>query len=180
METEKHDWYIIELSHLGEQKVEDGTLSNTLLKDLNSKGYPNHPFFIPSISYTKAGRTVTVHLMEGYVFLKTGLPFNVIQFLEARSYSSKILTREQGKNKVKDKAIVSDSYVKDLQLKLRNLVSTNFSIGSKVVISEGPYTNLEGEILDFDDDKAYLKICLRSLTVISAIPKVFLDIKKTN
>jgi transcription antitermination factor NusG len=179
METEKHDWLILELSHSGEQKADDGTLQSAINKDLSSKGYNNHPVFIPAVSYTKAGRTVTIHLMEGYAFIKDGLPFSVLQFIENRGYVTKILTRETGKNKTKEKSLVTDSYIKDLQLKLRSLASTDFKVGSKVVILEGPYTNLEGEIVDFEDDKAFLRVCLRSLTVITLIPKIFIDFKKS-
>lgn len=175
MEAEKHEWYIVELTHVGEMRAEDGTLLSSIKKDLKNKGYQDHPVFIPSISYTKAGRTVTAHLMEGYAFIRADLPSSLVNYLESKPYVGKFLTREFGATRSQKYSVVADSYIKDLQIKLRSLASSSFEIGSKVVILDGPYANLEGSIVDFEDDKAYLQLTLRSLTVITAIPKVFID-----
>ena len=64
-------WVALELSRQGEQKVEDGTLAVALRKALGVED--SWPVFIPAKLYSKSGKRVTVHLMEGYAFVGSGL-----------------------------------------------------------------------------------------------------------
>ena len=70
-QRDEQSWIIVELNRQGELKVEDGTLASTLRRDLSVDD--DFPVFVPSITYKKAGRQITVHLMEGYCFVGNGL-----------------------------------------------------------------------------------------------------------
>ena len=55
-------WVILELTRQGEQKVADGVFEGVIRKAMQLD--PSHGVFIPSMTYRKAGRIVTLHLMR--------------------------------------------------------------------------------------------------------------------
>ena len=63
---DKKTWVILELTRVGEQKGESGDLEISLHRSLGTKEIDS---FVPAATYKKGGRTVTIHLMEGYAFV---------------------------------------------------------------------------------------------------------------
>jgi len=164
---------VVELSPSGEAKIDDGTLDRTLRADLGLE--PDFPIFIPAATYPKGKQKVTIHLMEGYVFIGTGLDDIHYFRLESRPYVNKVITTQSNKNSMRLLSVVPDDKIEELKEKLREMVSCDLEDGSFVKVLDGTYKGLEGKILGFWDDTAFILIELRSITVIATIPKILLD-----
>lgn len=70
---------------------------------------------------------------------------------------------------------VPDQRIRALMDQLKEHVSSDLEIGTHVKITGGNYLNLEGVIVDLLDDRAGVRIKLRSLDVIAFLPKVFVE-----
>lgn len=164
-------WVVIELSPLGESKVEDGTLERTLRRDLGVDG--DFPIFIPVLSYPKGSRTINIHLMEGYVFVATGLPDTTYFALERKEYVESVISTP---GRVRTMNVVPNKKIQELRAQLRQMVAADIQVGSTVRVTNGPYRNLEGTTITIDKDNASVRFLLRSLDMIATIPLVFLDV----
>lgn len=165
-------WIALELSKQGEDRVEDGTLAEVLEQDLDAEGLP---LFIPSLSYTKNNKRITLHLMEGYVFVGSGLPETRYFALERKPYINQVMSSHGGLHQMRTLSVIDNSYIEKLRDQLRDMVSSDIDVGDRVQVLKGRYRTLEGDVLGFDGDKAFVSIELRSLKVIATIPKVFLE-----
>ena len=166
-------WAALELSRAGELKVEAGDIEKSLRKDLGVD--KDWPIFVPATTYVKDGKIITVHLLEGYVFVATGLT-DVLYFkLEYRSYVNAVMSQPGGGG-IRALSVISNANIEEMKLKLRDLVSEDIEIGSRVKVTEGIYRALDGYVLGVEEDQVFLKIELRSLNVITRIPRIFLDI----
>lgn len=166
-------WIAIELSRMGEAKVEDGVLEDTLRADL-SVG-PDFPIFIPAITYIKGKRKFTVQLMEGYVFVATGLSETTYFDLERKPYVNQVMSSQSGPHKIRVLSTIPNKKIEELKRQFKELVSSDIEIHDKVRVIEGTYRMLEGEVLGKDGEDAFVEIELRSLRVIATIPLVFLE-----
>ncbi len=163
-------WVVIELSHLGETKVDEGTLEATLRRDLDLPH--DFPIFIPVISYPKGNRTINIHLMEGYVFVGSGLQDTSYFALERKEYVSQIISTP---GRVRSLSVVPNSKIVDLRNQLVKLVASDLQIGATVRVTNGTYRNLEGLTIVVSGDTAIVRIKLRSLDLMATIPTVFLE-----
>lgn len=166
-------WIAIELTRLGETKVEDGTLESAIRKDLGVDG--NFPLFVPATGYTKNNRTITIHLMEGYVFVGSGLSETEYFNLEKKPYIGQVMSTRPHAHKMRVLSVIEDNHIQEMRTKLRSLASADIEVDAEVRITEGPYKYLEGSVLGLDADNAFVKIKLRSLEVIATIPRIFLE-----
>ena len=78
-------WVAIELTRRGEARVEEGTIEEQIRQDLGVD--ESYPVFVPSMCYQKGGKKMTLHLMEGYVFVASGLPETKFFSLEKKQVS---------------------------------------------------------------------------------------------
>jgi transcription antitermination factor NusG len=166
-------WIAIELTRQGEAQVEDGTLVDQLRSDLDVDD--SFPIFVPSMIYRKGGRRVVLHLMEGYVFVASGLPEVRYFGLEKRAYVSQIMSSEGGPYRMRVPSVISNTKVQDLKTQLRGLVASDIEVGTEVLITDGLYRGLEGQVMGAEGDDAFILVVFRSLEVIATIPKVFLE-----
>jgi transcription antitermination factor NusG len=164
-------WVVVELSYLGETKVSEGTLLSLLHKE--SKLSLSHPVFIPSITYSKSGEVVTFHLMEGYIFIATGLPEPFYFGLEQSPYVERVITTERSPSRFLN--TVQNRYIEDLRKKLREMVSTDLEEGMDVKILDGTYAKLQGKVVGLLDEVASVFLELRSAHFIVSIPRAFLE-----
>jgi len=172
-QRDDHTWIAIELTPQGEAKVEDGTIAETIREDLDVGD--NYPVFIPSVVYRKGGRRVVLHLMEGYVFVASGLPETRYFSLERRPYVSQVMSSTGGPHHIRVPSVISNSHIRNLQRQLRKLVSSDIEIGARVSVVDGLYRGLEGMVLGLDGEEAFVLIELRSIKVIATIPRVLLE-----
>jgi len=167
-------WIAIELTYLGEAKVEESTLEVTLRQDLQVGAA--FPIFVPAKTYLKANKPITLHLMEGYVFVGTGLPDTTYFGLEKKPYVAQIMSSTNGPNRIRTLSTIPNSYVENLRKKLRQLAVADVGPDSEVRVSDGTYKALEGRVLGVRGDHAYVLIQLRSIEIIATVPLAFLEI----
>lgn len=165
-------WVALELSRHGEKLVEDGGLAEELRKGLDVA--EDWPVFIPARVYEKNGKRITVHLMEGYAFVATGLDEVRYFRLEQSKFVENVMS-SHGVHGIRRLKTIHDSQVADLRRRLSQEVSSDIVPGMRVLVTDGIYSKLEGVVVDVEGDHAVVSIELRSLEVLSKIPKVFLD-----
>ncbi|MDB4278178.1 hypothetical protein N9917_01110 [Deltaproteobacteria bacterium] len=166
-------WAVLELAKAGEVALEDGSLCRRLLKDLGVDS--KWPIFIPAMSYVRGGRRVTLHLMEGYVFLGSGLSETAYFALEDRSSLIKQVLSSVTSSGVRALATIPDREVLGMQAQLRAQIATDITEGMTVKVTEGVYSPLEGRVLTVGEAEADVLIELRSLRIIKSMPRVFLE-----
>lgn len=165
-------WVALELTRQGEKLVEDGTLADELRRELDVE--EDWAVFIPARVYEKRGKRITVHLMEGYAFVATGL--DEVHYF--RLENSKLVEQVMGTRTTRGMRVLSvipDSQIVDLRRRLSEEVAADIIPGMQVLVTEGVYSKLEGIVMDTEGDHAVVRFELRSLEVISKIPKVFLE-----
>ncbi len=174
MKTDGRDeisWVAVELSPLGEMKVEDGTIAKLLRADLDA---PDHPIFVPAATYTRLNRSITLHLMEGYVFMASGLADNHYFALEHKPYVSRVMSTK-GNYGMRVLSVVPNANVENLRQRLRTMLASEITCGLEVKIIGGTYANLTGLVLAVEEEHVCVKITLRSVTILARLPKMLLD-----
>lgn len=172
-QRDRTTWAALELTRLGETYIADGQLEKTLRKDLLIDS--DHPVFVPSTIYWKNGRKVMIHLMEGYVFVGSGPNETDFFRLEEKPYVAQVMSRKCSVG-YRVLCVISDDHIEDMKRKLREITSESIVIGAKVRVTEGAYRSLEGVVMDSEGEHVFVKIDLRSLSVITRLPRVFMEI----
>lgn len=165
-------WVALELTRYGEKLIEDGSLATDLRRQLDVD--ENWPVFIPARIYERKGRKYTVHLMEGYAFVATGLDEVRYFRLETTKLVQQVMATRDPRG-VRVLRPIGDSKVADLRRRLIDEVAADIIPGMQVLVTDGIYKALEGIVLDIEGDHAVVHFELRSLKVISKVPKIFLD-----
>lgn len=169
---------MLELTRAGEQLVEAGTIEQTIRDGLRLNA--DHPVFIPSTTYRKNGRVVTIHLMEGYAFVASGPTEASFYDMERDSpYIKKVLAQRRSDGFMV-LSVLADREIQKMRIKLREAVASDLREGSKVKVVQGAFTHMEGEIVDADGDDATVLFVMRSFHIIRSIPKVFLEPSEDN
>lgn len=166
-------WVAIELTHLGEVKVDDGTLEKSLREDLGVDS--DFPIFIPATTYKKDDKSVTVHLMEGYIFVSSGLPETSYFALEQKPYVNQIMSSHSDPHGMRVLSTIPHRYIQDLQNRLQEAVSSDIEVMDDVRVQEGVFRSLTGRVLGIIGEEAHVQIELRSIHIIASIPLVFLE-----
>jgi len=166
------------LSRYGETKVEDGTLEPALRSDLGVDS--DFPLFIPATSYPKGNRLITVHLVEGYVFIGTGLEEVRYFALERKPYIGKIISTPTGPYKIRTPSVIGDAHIQEMKQQLRQQIAADIEEGAQVKVKDGVYKALVGKVMGVQDDHAFVKIELRSIKLIATIPRVFLEVEEAS
>lgn len=165
-------WVALELTRYGEKLVEEGTLAIELRKALDVD--EDWPVFVPARVYEKRDKRITVHLMEGYAFVATGLD-EVYYFRLENSKLVEQVMSSRGDRGIRRLETIHDSQIGDLRKRLSEEVASDIVSGMTVLVTDGVYSKLEGVVMDVEGDHAVVRFELRSLEVISKIPKVFLE-----
>lgn len=169
---DERTWVIVELTPQGEKLVEEGNLAKELRKELGVE--KDWPIFIPSRIYKKRGKQITIHLMEGYAFIATGLDEVIYFKLEQNKLVEQVMTTSNPKG-MRILSTIPDTKISDLRRKLNSEVASDFDPGTKVMVTEGLYQRLDGTVLETEGDHVIVHFELRSLKVHAKIPKVFLE-----
>ena len=165
-------WVVLELTHLGEQKASEGKLVPVLLRDLALP--EGHPVFVPYSSYRKGGRDICIKLIEGYAFVAAGAPEVRYFALESKQLVKKVLS-SRGRNGLRVLQTLPNDKIEDLRSQLRGIIRSDIEPGSTVRVLEGNYANLEGEVVDVYDRQVAVRIQLRSVDLITLVPKSAVD-----
>lgn len=164
-------WVVIELSHAGEVKMSEGTLAACLRRDLGVQ--PDFPIFIPVMSYPRGARSVNVYLMEGYVFVGSGLPETSYFALEHKDYVNHVVSTP---GRVRSLGTIPNKKIEELKNQLRSMVASNIKDGDHVTMINGSYRNLDGDVIHVYGDNAIVRVQLRSLDMIATIPVIFMEV----
>ena len=174
MAPDKRDdqtWVVLELTRAGESLASEGGLGPVLIGFLGAE--PDHPVFVPSISYLRHGKRVTVCLLEGYAFVASGLSETVYFSLEHNCpFVRQVLTQP---GRVRTLKVVNQSAIQEMQDQLAAQASSDIEEGMRVQVIGGLYSELVGEVLILNDDHAHILLELRSLRTIQQIPRAFLS-----
>jgi transcription antitermination factor NusG len=166
-------WVVLELAKSGEAAIEDGTLCARLLSELGVDD--DWPLFIPAMSYERKGRRTTLHLMEGYVFVGSGLPDTRYFAMEHRStLVRQVLSMPSGSG-IRALATIPEAEVNGMRAQLREQIATDITEGMTVTVVEGVYSPLQGRVLTVGENEADVLIELRSIRIIKSLPRVFLE-----
>lgn len=165
-------WVVLELTRAGEAKVEEGTIETLLREALGIDR--QHQVFIPSITYHAAGRQVTLHLMEGYAFVASGLSEAAYFDLESSCPYVKRVLSSRGPRGMRTLQVIPESSVQDMRSRLAQQIASDVQAGMQVVVTDGTYTKMEGRVIDLYEDHAHVEFVLRSIDIIARIPTVFL------
>jgi hypothetical protein len=174
-QRDSQTWVVIELTRAGEVKVEESLLAGLLRKAL-AVG-ENHPVFIPSLSYMAGNRRTTLHLMQGYAFVGSGLPEVQYYNLEGVCPYVKRVLSSKSPSGMRVLSVIPDDGVRDMRKQLAEHVSSDVVEGMHVTVTEGVYAHMDGEIVDVAGSNAHVRFILRSIDIITSIPKVFLTPK---
>lgn len=169
-------WIAVELSPLGDQKVEEGKLES-ILRSLLPKTDSPIPIFIPAAQIHKNGRPYTYRLMEGYAFIDGSLRDTDYFKLERSPYVDSVMSFPSEES-IRSCKRIPNSDVQTLQDKLYSISSSNLLVGNWVSILNGSYARMEGEVVSLRESVADVLIELRSLKMIVPISRSSLEIQE--
>lgn len=170
-QRDRSTWVVLELTKLGETKMEEGTLEKSLRKDLGVG--PDFPIFIPMISYRQGSRLTKFYLMEGYAFVGSGLSDITYFALERKGYVQTVISS----GKIRTVSSITNDDVEKMKRRLRSVLTSSTIVeGARVRVVDGNRRNLEGEVVIVTDDKITIKVVLRSLRMITTVPSISVEI----
>lgn len=170
-------WVALELTYVGEQRAEEGTLEKSLRQDLGVDA--DWPVFVPTMVYVKDGKKVVLHMMEGYAFVGTGLPETAYFALERKSNVAQVLSVRSSKG-MRALSVVPDAKIQEIRSNMRAMRADTLPVGSKVTIVDGLYAALTGEVVDGEGDSLFVHIPLRSLNVIATVPSHLVELDEAS
>jgi len=166
-------WVTVELSSLGEQKLEEGDLERIIRMHLNS---PKAQLFIPSAKYVKkdALKSEIFHLIQGYIFVSSGLPLRTYLDLEDCPYVNSVFydTSIDGQIHLK---LLSNSKIEEMRSELDKMVNGCIKEGESVYINSGLYQHIEGKVISVYEKEAFVEILFKSMVILVKLPKIFLE-----
>ena len=166
-------WVTVRLSRSGEILVQENSLEKTLRRHMRVD--PDFPIFIPTVFFSRNGKTTAMHLMEGYIFLGAGLDEVAYFELENRPYIADVMSTRTGPHKFRYVHTIPDRQVARMREQLQEMVTSDMPIEAEVIIIDGQYRGLEGRVIGVEAQDAFVRICLRSLEVVATVPKIFLE-----
>jgi transcription antitermination factor NusG len=169
---DSRNWVVLELTRMGELKAEEGCLQDLLRKAMGLED--SHPVFVPSVTYMNFGQKVTLHLMEGYAFVRAGVAESSFYALEGSCPYVKRVLSSRGPTGFRALSVIPDSNVRDMRKQLSEHISEDIREGMAVTVTDGVYSSLNGEVVEVAGDEAHVRFVLRSLDLITRVPKVFL------
>jgi len=169
---DQRTWVVLELSPQGERLIEEGGLDVALRRYLRVD--PAWPVFIPSRHFERCGKRITVHLMEGYAFIASGLD-EIHYFRLERSRLVEQVMAIRGPNGVRVLSVVSEAKVAELRQRLLDEVSIDIAPGMSVRVTQGLYAHMTGSVEMLEGDHAGVYFDLESLKLLAWLPKAILD-----
>lgn len=168
-------WVTLELSRMGERELPEELtrMLKAMCPDTDLE------VFIPAVSFYRRDHAVTVCVLEGYAFVRAGLPASFYFDFESSPFISRVLSRDERKGRFLQ--YVPDEDIVQLKHKLAIQSVREIKIGDRVEISDGAYRNLSGVVegMSPDKTKAYITVeGLVSLETAVELPLQF--IKKVN
>lgn len=169
---DEQTWVVLELSHAGESRAKEGILEKIVRHELGVE--PTFPVFIPIQVYQKGDKTIRIDGMQGYAFVKAGLPDHVYFQLEQSDFVKNVISAPHKRGRVL--ACVPDSAIEGVRDSIRREVSQDLVAGTRVRVRTGLFSYLEGEVIDREDDDIILEIKMRSIHAIVKVHGLYVDL----
>lgn len=176
MSNESEAWIAVELSPLGDQKVEENKIEG-ILRSLLPRTESPHPIFVPAIQIHKNGRPYMYRIMEGYAFIASGLRDTDYFRLERSPYVESVIS-SPSEESVRVCRRIPDKDIQDLRVKLHAASSATLSVGNWVKILNGSYAKLEGEVVAVRGEVSDVLVEMRSTRIIVPIKNASLEIQE--
>lgn len=167
-----HKWLILELSEMAED-VDYFEIESAILNIFGD--YVD--YFIP-IHHERMGSYISTSvLIEGYAFIRdsTKVRESLTNLQETRVFSGALFFSG------KYQTVTSDT-IGSLRKKLKNSLKRKYVVGMKVIVLEGVFKNLKGEVISIEDNGKKVMIKIKRLTreIIAPIPSTLLEHYKEN
>ena len=165
------EWVIIELSQVGES-TDPATLQRVLDRLLNKE----RDVFIPAVTYVKRGIPTTLYYLQGYVFVRAGLPSGRYFDLLNNSFFSSVLYTQDG-----DKTylqLLPQSEIDKIRKALQDYTHVIFAEGDTVVVTAGVYKDLKGVCKGMvTEDTCTVLFKMRSVESVVELPVAMLALQ---
>jgi len=160
-------WLILEISEQNSGLSYTEIVSN--IKELFGSGVD---YFIPEYQEKMGSYTSTCALFEGYVFIRDGEETRdrLTNIRDFRIFAKALECRGRLQT-------VSSSDIGVLKRKLNKATKKKLSIGSRVKVLEGIFSNLIGEVVGIDEDgkKVMVRIKTLSREMIAPVPSTSIE-----
>lgn len=163
-------WLVVELTPQGESAAEEGLLESLLRKQADLS--PDHPIFVPCVSYEHRGTRTLLSVMEGYAFIGSGAEDRSLGLLSVSPYVMRLMSRGRGIRRVYE--TIPDASVRDLRAKLNEMVGTEVVEGMFVQVIDGPLAGIVGKVVEIDGDQASVLVEMRSIFAVKDFPRFLL------
>jgi transcription antitermination factor NusG len=136
----KDSWVVLEITSRGEEEARKGDLKRLLAKEGSFKP---EDIYVPIIRHG----IKPLWLMEGYIFIKSGYGARDYYQLKRTMLVSNIVSQIDPTTGLISKGVITDDQLKEM-IKRADELGGNFQIGDEVVILEGDFLGLSGEVVD--------------------------------
>lgn len=165
-ERDAPTWVVFELSGEGERAAANGILERHLREKLGAAV----EIFIPYLAYEYQGKVSMFNVMEGYVFVTSGLDERLYLALgwDSPFLKSALHTRRERSSVL---MTVHNNAVEELRDKLGEMVAVEIAEGMMVSVCRGPCKGLTGKVISLSEKFAHVLIEMRTLRTIRSIPR---------
>jgi hypothetical protein len=167
MASTERKWIALELSPLGETKMLEGSLPNILRSTIKDCP-PDLEIFVPAMQVHRSGRPYLYRLMEGYVFIQSGLAEIEYFRLARTSYIESVMSTHTSDG-MKTCLLLPDRDVEKLKSQLLNLSREMFKHGDCVKVLNGSFSRMTGHVVCPGESHSDVFFALRSLRVIKTL-----------
>ena len=168
-------WVALELTPFGEMKAQSGDLATQIRRDLGIPPEAKHPeIFVPVRTHQRGRRTLTIALVQGYVFVEAGLEETKYFRLERYAYCEHVIS-STGSNGLRSIHTIPSAEVTKMKLSLAEMVASDLQVGQRVKVVGGRYKGMTGVISLLDPKEAVVSFELRSLHIICGISRILLE-----
>lgn len=160
-------WVAVELSSRGQENIEK--IESLIQREISK----SPEIFVPTISFEKNRDSISICLLEGYIFVEAGYPASFYFDLKRTPYIKKVFTKEGDTSD--SIRYIDDEYIEDIREELRKESVENLEEGDTVRIKEGTYENLEGRISNISDGDGEKKVSVK-ITELDAMENLIIEI----
>jgi len=169
--AKSNKWLILELNEI--EDINYHEIESTIINIFGDKV----DYFIP-IHHERMGSYISTSvLIDGYVFVRDCLEVreNLNNLQETRVFSGALFL--SGKYQT-----VNSDEIGSLKKKLKNSLKRKFIVGMRVIVLDGVFKNLKGEVISIEDSGKKVMIKIKRLTreIIAPIPSTLLEYYKDN
>lgn len=165
-------WVVIELTSKGDKENPD-EVRRALQKVLRGADV-----YIPAVETQIGDDTVVHYLMRGYAFIQHTFEDRLYFRLENTKYVQMVLMAPGSTLSNRKVATVENSYIEDMQEKIRAEVNQGIGVGDTVRICSGPYKNITAKVITEipEEKQVQVHVQLRSKEAILTLPRSVLEI----